>query len=144
MKYQKTQTTAHVVEARPMTLGEYNLYRGWIQPPGEDATTPGYLTEAQGTQPNHSDHEGYISWCPKTLFEMQYQAMETPKFAQPHQQQVYEEFLDLDRRIQALDIFIGGAVFTGLRREDQGLLLDQDSTMRKLRSILNIRIHRFT
>ena len=44
------------IEARPMTRGEYNIYRGWQIPADEDPNDKGYLVK-------HSD--GYESWSPE-------------------------------------------------------------------------------
>lgn len=61
------------VKALPMTLGEYNTYRGWNIPPQEDPDTAGYLVEyTDGGKPNHPKHVGYISWSPATVFEGSY------------------------------------------------------------------------
>lgn len=63
--------------AWPMTRGEYNAYRGWKAPYGEDQTTQGYLVEYEnGGSPNHIDHKGYISWSPQDVFESTYQLAE--------------------------------------------------------------------
>lgn len=62
-----------VVLARPMTLGEYNSYRGWPMPDDEDPNAVGYLIEYQdGGKPNHADHKGYISWSPQSQFDKAY------------------------------------------------------------------------
>jgi hypothetical protein len=49
-----------VVEAKPMTRGEYNTFRGWEIPADEDPADEGFLVEYP---------DGYISWCPKQQFE---------------------------------------------------------------------------
>lgn len=86
MSDQATQTTQPTLEskdplyegtkrlhARPMKLGEYNTYRGWITPMGEDPEAQGYLVEyTDGGKPNHKDHAGYISWSPKDVFDKTY------------------------------------------------------------------------
>jgi hypothetical protein len=58
------------VLAVPMTLVEYNDYRGWTQPKGE-TNADGYLVEYVGSpgKGNHPDHKFYISWSPKQTFE---------------------------------------------------------------------------
>ncbi len=62
------------VLATPMTRGEYNEYQGWQIPENEDPSDPGYLIEYKdGGKANHPDHEGYISWSPKDVFEHSYQ-----------------------------------------------------------------------
>jgi hypothetical protein len=59
--------------ARPMARGEYNTYRGWVAPEGEDQDVHGYLVEyADGGKPNDPRHEGYISWSPADVFEKTY------------------------------------------------------------------------
>lgn len=58
---------------RAMTLGEYNLYRGWTMPPNEDPKAEGYLVEyIDGGEANDVRHEGYISWSPKDVCESAY------------------------------------------------------------------------
>ena len=44
------------IKAKVMSLGEYNLYRGWGIPANEDPAAPGYLVEYKS---------GYQSWSPK-------------------------------------------------------------------------------
>lgn len=61
------------VKALPMTLGEYNDYRGWSIPENEDGTDPGYLVEyLDGGEANHDKHKGYISWSPQAVFDKSY------------------------------------------------------------------------
>ena len=62
------------LKAMPMSLGEYNVYRGWTLPENEDKSAPGYLVEyVGGGNPNHKDHENYISWSPTDTFESAYE-----------------------------------------------------------------------
>lgn len=49
-----------IVDASPMTRGDYNRYRGWPMPLNEDPYDRGYLVKYE---------EGYESWCPKGTFE---------------------------------------------------------------------------
>lgn len=49
-----------IVEAKPMTRGEYTGARGWLIPTDENPADAGYLV----TYP-----DGYVSWCPKKQFE---------------------------------------------------------------------------
>lgn len=57
------------VLARPMTRGEYNDYRGWTPPEGEDQAVDGFLVEyLAGGAPNHPGHDGYVSWSPADVF----------------------------------------------------------------------------
>lgn len=52
-----------MLEAKQMTRGEYNKYRGWTIPENENPDDEGYLVK-------YSD--GYESWSPKKQFEESY------------------------------------------------------------------------
>jgi len=68
------------IKARPMTLGEYNKYRGWDIPSDEDPEKEVYLVEYAvdpDSKPNHADHEGYITMSPKHLFDKEYKPSDT-------------------------------------------------------------------
>lgn len=56
MKYIGTK----LVEATPMTRGEYNTFRGWEIPKNENGKDPGYLVRYSDT---------YVSWSPKDVFD---------------------------------------------------------------------------
>jgi hypothetical protein len=69
----KTFIGTKVVKAKPITRGEYNAYRGWTPPEGEEQNVDGYLVEyTDGGTPNHPDHAGYVSWSPKEQFDGAY------------------------------------------------------------------------
>lgn len=62
-----------IISAKPMNRLEYNEYRGWPLPADENGADEGYLVEyTDGGKPNHSGHDGYISWSPKEQFEGAY------------------------------------------------------------------------
>lgn len=64
-----------------MTLGDYNVYRGWEIPEDEDPTKKGFLVEyLDGDEPNHPDHHGYISWSPKDVFDNAYRPCDGMNF----------------------------------------------------------------
>jgi len=52
-----------MIEAKEMTRGDYNMYRGWKIPADENPADEGYLVR-------YSD--GYESWSPKKQFEEAY------------------------------------------------------------------------
>lgn len=52
-----------MIKAKPMNRGDYNKYRGWNIPEGENPADEGYLVM-------YSD--GYESWSPKKQFEEAY------------------------------------------------------------------------
>ena len=64
-----------LVNAVPMTLGDYNILQGWDLPEGQDPDALGYLVEyTDGGKPNHEYFGGYISWSPAEVFDGSYQA----------------------------------------------------------------------
>lgn len=58
----KSYIGAKIINAEPLTLGEYNKRRGWTIPDDEDPNRPGYLVM----------YPGYLSWSPKEVFEEAY------------------------------------------------------------------------
>ena len=62
-----------MIQARPMTRGEYNNYRSIPPQATDNGEDQGYLVEyLDGGIPNHPDHTGYISWSPAAQFENAY------------------------------------------------------------------------
>ena len=108
------------VYAAPMTLGEYNKYRGWDIPENEDPNKSGYLVEyTDGGPPNHPEHQGYISWSPAEVFTNSYQRSGTPK------DRLRVEQAELLERISKAQAFISKGKPDFLSNEAWGLLLDQ-------------------
>jgi len=52
-----------LVDAKPMTRGEYNILRGWELPADEDGTDEGFLKD---------NGHGHIQWDPSDTFDKQY------------------------------------------------------------------------
>lgn len=52
-----------LINAAPMTRGEYDIFKGWVIPSGENPNDEGYVVQ-------YSD--SYISWSPKEAFEEAY------------------------------------------------------------------------
>lgn len=66
-----------LIDAKPMTRGEYHAYRGGALPANEGGADEGYLVEyTDGSKPNDSRHAGYISWSPKAQFDNAYRETE--------------------------------------------------------------------
>ena len=108
------------VYATPMTLGEYNKYRGWDIPEDENPNKSGYLVEyTDGGSPNHPDHLGYISWSPAEVFANSYQRSGTPK------DRLRIEQAELLERISKAQAFINKGKPDCMSNEAWGLLLDQ-------------------
>ena len=59
-----------VIEAKPMTRGDYNEYRGWQIPLNENPADEGYLVK-------YSD--GYVSWSPAYVFKETYREYDENK-----------------------------------------------------------------
>lgn len=59
----KTYIGTKIIQAKPMTRGEYNNFRGWQIPQDENPNDDGYLVKYP---------DGYISWSPKQVFEDAY------------------------------------------------------------------------
>lgn len=68
-----------VINAMPMTRGDYNIIRGWQLPADEDGRDMGYLVEYTDAQrPNAPGFDGYISWSPADVFEGAYAPTGSP------------------------------------------------------------------
>lgn len=52
-----------LIEAEPMTRGDYNKYRGRTIPGSENPANEGYLIKYP---------DGYVSWCPREIFDRAY------------------------------------------------------------------------
>lgn len=62
-----------LINAKPMTRGDYNAFRGWTVPADENPADDGYLVEyLDGGRGNTDLYEGYVSWSPKDVFERAY------------------------------------------------------------------------
>lgn len=67
------------VLATAMTRVVYNHYRGWKMPIGENPDDEGYLVEYEDSQTkNHENHDNYISWSPKDVFDRAYKLTPLP------------------------------------------------------------------
>ena len=78
----KNYTCHKKVLAVPLKRGLYNAHQGWPMPEKENPEDEGYLVQyLDGGPANHPDHENYISWSPKAVFEKGYEETKvtTPK-----------------------------------------------------------------
>lgn len=132
------------LKARPMTLGEYNAYRGWEMPDGEIPEADGYLVEyLDGGKPNHPDHAGYISWSPKAVFEDAYLPMGDVDGMPPHQQRAIGEQAQLADKLAKLSLALNGPIRGALSTDEFSLLCEQERVMREYDEILRRRIANF-
>lgn len=135
----KLYTATKTLKAWPLLRGQYNAYRGWKTPDGEDHTEPGYLVEyTDGGKPNHELHTGYISWSPADVFDRSYK----PVLA-PHQQRVVDEKAELDAKAIKLHDFFHSATFAGLPEAERGRMERQHAAMAEYSHVLGERIEAF-
>lgn len=72
-----------IVNAAPLTRGEYNALRGWETPADENPEDAGYIVEClDGGKPNHREFNGYISWSPADVFAKAYRQNPGMTFSQ--------------------------------------------------------------
>ena len=133
-----------VILARALSRGEYNTYRGWTPPAGEDQSVKGYLVEyTDGGTPNDPRHAGYISWSPKEQFDNAYRERPLTPGLQSHQQRVVDEQAELSERYAKLVAFIGMPAFGGLAPDERDRLRAQAGAMQAYSEILEARINAF-
>lgn len=62
-----------LINAVPMTRGEYNAFRGWTVPADENPADAGYLVEyLDGGEANTPQYAGYVSWSPSGVVDRAY------------------------------------------------------------------------
>jgi hypothetical protein len=60
----KKYVRVNIVDAEPMTRGEYNRFRGWTIPADENPNNEGYIIWYR-----KGKEDEYVSWCPKKDFD---------------------------------------------------------------------------
>lgn len=111
--------------ASPMTLGEYNLYRGWTIPENEDPEAPGYVVIYQ---------DEYISWSPAAAFEESYRPSGT------WQERLLIEQEQLAERTEKLATFVASEQFLALNLLERSDLRGQLAHMQGYLASLNARV----
>jgi len=130
----KTYTGTKTIKAIGMTRGAYNKYRGWELPADENPDEPVYLVEYPedpASQPNHFDHNGYISMSPKHVFDKAYALSET------FLDRLHIEKDDLDIKIAKLK---AGLSSGKVPKTEVAILNLQLNTMQHYSKILETRI----
>ena len=136
-------TGTKTIKAKPMDLGTYNIFKGWVMPEGEDPKAPGYLVgypDAKGNFDN-TDALGdchHLSWSPKDVFEASYF-----KYAPDYEERVVAEKKELDTKLTRLVDFTDSETFHNLESIDSELLMDQMKAMQNYTEVLCARIERF-
>jgi hypothetical protein len=107
------------LQAKPMTRGEYNEYRGWSIPKDENPVDPGYLVK-------YSD--SYEAWSPKTFFESAYFEMgEDPTTITPG---MVDHFIGDNLQVSQLDektTLLSAKTITGFRQYETSSCVDPDN-----------------
>lgn len=129
------------VKAKPMIRGAYCDYQGWNIPEGEDPSDEGYLVEyLNGGKSNHKDHEGYISWSPKDVFEESYKEIDSDSGS--YVSRLYMEHSQLAIRTEKLKKFILSEGFESLREIDRKDLKEQLKHMQAYLAVILRRVGR--
>lgn len=134
----KTLMVSTAVLAWPMTLGEYNAYRGWEIPTVENPDDAGLLLEQiNGREPNHPNHQSPITWSNTNAFTTAYAALDAANMT--WQDRVELDSAELDSKIAALHEFLA-RVPEGFSPAHLSLLKQQATTMALYNSILHQRL----
>lgn len=126
------QAIAHNLEAtmQPMTRLEYNQFRGWTLPEGEDPNDSGYLM-------NFGSH---TAWWPAGEVDKAFIVLPP---APSYQQRVHGEHLQLLERQEKLTTFITSPSFSSLVPAEQIRLSKQFHLQKQLLEVLSQRIASF-
>ena len=126
------QAIAHNLEAtlQPMTRLEYNQFRGWVLPEGEDPNDPGYLM----------DFGFHTAWWPADVVDKAF-VMLPP--VPSYQQRVHGEHKQLLDRQEKLTVFITSPAFSSLVPAEQIRLSKQFHLQKQLLEVLGMRIAAF-
>ena len=126
------QAIAHNLEAtmQPMTRLEYNQFRGWTLPVGEEGEDEGFLV-------NFGFH---TAWWPKDVVDKAFVALPP---APPHQQRVHGEYGQLLDRQEKLGKFLKTDQFSTLVPAEQIRLSKQYNLQKQLLEVLSQRIAEF-
>lgn len=93
------------IEAKPMTRGDYNDYRGWTVPSNENPNEEGYLVKYE---------DGYVSWSPKETFEKSYHIVGVRPLndtallmvSTDYKDRFIAEYIQLETRIKGLETML--------------------------------------
>ena len=126
------QAIAHNLEAtlQPMTRLEYNQFRGWALPEGEDPNDPGYFM----------DFGFHTAWWPADVVDKAFVMLPS---APSYQQRVHGEHKQLLDRQEKLTVFITSPAFSSLVPAEQIRLSKQFHLQKQLLEVLSQRIEGF-
>lgn len=127
-----------IVNAKPMSRAEYNLFRGWKLPEDENGDDEGYLIEyvGPGQKANTDEYSGYVSWSPKDVFDLSYNSAET------FFDRMIIEHKDLNGKVEKLNKFVCSDDVHSVSDTEHGLLRCQLIAMQGYLQILEMRMKR--
>ena len=128
---------ASLVYATTMTRQEYNDYRGWQLPEGENGSDVGYIIEDRAGKKNTEELEGFVQWLPKDEFLRKFASAETP------QDRVRLEQRELYTKLDALENFLDKDQPSFINDEQWDLLQEQQKHMDAYHDVLVKRIALF-
>ena len=128
---------ASLVYATTMTRQEYNDYRGWQLPEGENGSDVGYIIEDRAGKKNTEELEGFVQWLPKDEFLRKFASAETP------QDRVRLEQRELYTKLDALENFLDKGQPDFIDDEQWALLKEQQMHMDAYNDVLTKRIAKF-
>lgn len=93
------------IEAKPMTRGEYNDYRGWTVPADENPADEGYLVKYE---------DSYVSWSPIEAFNKAYNLVGIRPLndtallmvSTDYKDRFLAEYIQLETRIKGLETML--------------------------------------
>lgn len=128
---------ASLVHAATMTRQEYNDYRGWQLPEGENGNDVGYIIEDRAGKKNTKELDGFVQWLPKDEFLRKFSPAETP------QDRVRLEQRELYTKLDALENFLDKGQPSFINDEQWALLQEQQKHMDAYNDVLVKRITLF-
>ncbi|MFV5507408.1 crAss001_48 related protein [Acinetobacter sp. 197] len=127
-----------LVHAATMTRQEYNDYRGWQLPEGENGEDIGYIIEDRAGKKNTDELEGFVQWLPEDEFLRKFKP--APK---NHIERMQSEKHELDTKLNALKAFLAklGTDEAPLLTDEQvDFLEEQKEAMQNYSDVLGVRI----
>lgn len=128
---------ASLVHAATMTRQEYNDYRGWQLPEGENGNDVGYIIEDRAGKKNTEELDGFVQWLPKDEFLRKFSPAETP------QDRVRLEQRELYTKLDALENFLDEGQPSFINYEQWEQLNFQSEAMHTYNQILLNRLELF-
>ena len=126
-----------MVHAATMTRQEYNDYRGWQLPEGENGSDVGYIIEDREGKKNTEELKGFVQWLPKDEFLRKFSSAQTP------QDRVRLEQRDLYDKLDKLENFLDKGQPDFIDDEQWDLLKEQQKHMDAYNDVLTKRIAKF-